>query len=679
MQRLFILALTLLFTFDSNAQVDTTQNLEQVNVKAFSSDKSVTEVAAPVHVISKPELDRFENQGFANIINQYPGVRMEERSPGSYRLSIRGSSVRSPFGVRNIKVYWNNIPLTDADGITYFNQLDMNTFQGLEIVRGPSASNYGAGMGGVILLDTKAGKLLNGKKNKVHLNTHFGSFGTQNSSITFTSANSKSNTLINYSRAATDGFRDHSAMQRNVLNLRTSFYLNDKHTIHLFSFFGDLNYQTPGGLTYEQMLENPRWARQETRFTPSSEAQKAAIDQNLITFGVSQDFKFNNRVSSELSVFGTRYDLENPFITNYEFRDQRSIGLRSNNIFKVNDRLRFMGGFEILQTNSNYEVFDNDGGTPAAPQFEERIQSTQQLIFAQMETELLQNLILNAGVSLNQQVYDYARINGLEVNEKSGVPLMPRVSLLKKIGGFGSIFGSISGGFSPPTAQELIANFEDQNSQAEILNAESGVNYEIGYKLNRKTLQFEINTYLLDVNNAIIREVNADGRDRFRNSGKSMQKGLETYLSWRAACGESLNLLIKGGVDLKSYTYTEFSDREEIYDGNLIPSVPSETYTLQLDLNHKSGLYWNNNLSHLGEMPLNNANTVFADPFTLINSRLGYRLSTKTIDFNLYSGLNNILNQRYSLGYDINAFGNRYYNPSPSRNWNAGASVAVKF
>ncbi|MEJ0103149.1 MAG: hypothetical protein WDO19_11585 [Bacteroidota bacterium] len=44
-------------------------------------------------------------------MNNTPGVRMEERSPGSYRLNLRGSTLRSPFGVRNVKVYlgWNSI------------------------------------------------------------------------------------------------------------------------------------------------------------------------------------------------------------------------------------------------------------------------------------------------------------------------------------------------------------------------------------------------------------------------------------------------------------------------------------------------------------------------------------------------------------------------------------------
>ena len=73
-------------------------------------------------------------------VNLVPGVRMEERSPGSFRLSVRGSLLRSPFGVRNIKVYWNDIPFTDAGGNTYFNLVDPNSIRQIEILKGPGSS-----------------------------------------------------------------------------------------------------------------------------------------------------------------------------------------------------------------------------------------------------------------------------------------------------------------------------------------------------------------------------------------------------------------------------------------------------------------------------------------------------------------------------------------------------------
>ena len=60
---------------------------------------------------------------------------MDERSPGSYRLNIRGSSLRSPFGVRNVKIYYDGIPFTDPGGNTYLNQLGFYNIQSVEILK----------------------------------------------------------------------------------------------------------------------------------------------------------------------------------------------------------------------------------------------------------------------------------------------------------------------------------------------------------------------------------------------------------------------------------------------------------------------------------------------------------------------------------------------------------------
>lgn len=109
---------------------------------------------------------------------------MEERSPGSYRINIRGSSLRSPFGVRNIKIYWNDIPVTDAGGNGYFNQFAFNNFSNIEMIKGPAGSLYGAGTGGVILMHSleKTWKPANARLEYIA-----GSYGLQNiqSSLSF--------------------------------------------------------------------------------------------------------------------------------------------------------------------------------------------------------------------------------------------------------------------------------------------------------------------------------------------------------------------------------------------------------------------------------------------------------------------------------------------------------------
>lgn len=91
--------------------------LNEVTVTGYNNNRSISEIPASIATLSNSDLKRFSNTYILPAINTIPGVRMEERSPGSFRLAIRGSSLRSPFGVRNVKVYWNDIPFTDAEAI----------------------------------------------------------------------------------------------------------------------------------------------------------------------------------------------------------------------------------------------------------------------------------------------------------------------------------------------------------------------------------------------------------------------------------------------------------------------------------------------------------------------------------------------------------------------------------
>ncbi|MEP6749790.1 MAG: Plug domain-containing protein, partial [Bacteroidota bacterium] len=111
---LFFLLLTTIARSQDETSADSSSLLETVTVKAFEQHKQLKEVSAAVVLINKAQLDRFSNISLVPAVNSVPGVRMEERSPGSYRINIRGSTLRSPFGVRNVKVYWNDIPFTDA-------------------------------------------------------------------------------------------------------------------------------------------------------------------------------------------------------------------------------------------------------------------------------------------------------------------------------------------------------------------------------------------------------------------------------------------------------------------------------------------------------------------------------------------------------------------------------------
>src|SRR5688572_10279146 len=151
-RRFFLLifcSLYFLFSFGQDTLRELT--LDAVVVKAFEQNRNLKNVPAAVNYTGNTVLQRFSPISIVSAVNTTPGVRMEERSPGSYRVNIRGSALRSPFGVRNVKVYWNGIPITDPSGNTYFNQFAYNNFSTIEVFKGPVGSLYGAGTGGRIL------------------------------------------------------------------------------------------------------------------------------------------------------------------------------------------------------------------------------------------------------------------------------------------------------------------------------------------------------------------------------------------------------------------------------------------------------------------------------------------------------------------------------------------------
>ncbi|HKZ66998.1 MAG TPA: Plug domain-containing protein, partial [Chitinophagaceae bacterium] len=107
---LALLTLSLSLPAKSQTEVIATENdsvklLSPVLIKGYESERTLAETPVAVGLITAKDIERYANTSLLSSVNTIPGVRMEERSPGSYRLNIRGSLLRSPFGVRNLKVY----------------------------------------------------------------------------------------------------------------------------------------------------------------------------------------------------------------------------------------------------------------------------------------------------------------------------------------------------------------------------------------------------------------------------------------------------------------------------------------------------------------------------------------------------------------------------------------------
>lgn len=83
--------------------------------------------------------------------------------------------------------------------------------------------------------------------------------------------------------------------------------------------------------------------------------------------------------------------------------------------------------------------------------------------------------------------------------------------------------------------------------------------------------------------------------------------------------------------------------------------------------------------NYIDRLPLNDANTDFTQANFLLGARIGYLRSKGKIPFDFFIGVDNLLNQQYSLGNDLNAFGGRYYNAAPTVNYYAGVVAKLSF
>ncbi len=669
------------------ALIPDTQILQEVKIEAYESNRPIKEVAGSIGLIRKQDLQRFDETSLVTAMNQVPGVRMEQRSTGSYRISIRGSALRAPFDVRNVKVYWNNIPLTEPGGNTPFNLQDNSNIDQIEIIKGPASSLYGAGIGGVVNLKSE-----DAFKNENSISTSFsvGSFGLQRHTLGADFSDSQKAFTINYANQKSDGYRDHSSFQRKVFHLGSTFKNERVGEFRTDIVYTDLFYEIPGGLTKEEYDANPRQARPGNPFVLGSEQSNASISVKTLLAGITYDTRLSDRLELLTTLYANVADFVNPFNLDYKREAQQGYGGRS----RINLHGRLANAETKLTVGGEYQFrfasarnYGNNMGLPDTLNFDDELRTRQYLGFAQYEIFFPANWILTAGLSINNVKYDIYRLvdsegaDGARVNKKFETQWMPRIGLVKSFGDI-AMHGSISYGFSPPTLEEVRTNEGSINLD---LEAEKGINYEIGFRGNTfsEKLTFDVSFFYLQLSETIVDYTSDRGTDLFRNAGSTDQKGVEAGLNYKLlndpyATVSALNLRLN-----YAYHHFEFNDyvrNENDFSGNNVTGVAPHTFWLGIDLTTEAGIYGNLNYNFTDKIPLNDANEVFADSYQLVTAKLGFR---KTISdsfiFDIYAGADNILDEKYSLGNDLNPFGGRYFQPAPERNYYAGLSLTYRY
>ena len=651
--------------------------LSEAVVKAFERNTALKNIPASVSVLGKTDLERYSSSSLLPAVNTVPGVKMDERSPGSYRLSIRGNLLRSPFGVRNVKIYWNGIPFTDANGNTYLNQLGFNNVGKIEIIKGPGGSMYGAGTGGVVLLSSRAA---GANENSISLTSSGGSYGLFATGLSYRKGTANSNYSFSYAHQQSDGWRTLTGMRRDVANYVGSFDINKKQSISANIFYSDLYYQTPGGLTLAQMTADPRQARPAGPVSRSAAEQKAAIYEKTFYAGFAQEYQFNAAWSNSTNVYTSNTRFSNPSILNYQRKTEQGIGGRTVTQYQQR-HVTIHFGAEYQYTFTSSRTSGNKSGVVDTLQFDDEIGASQYNVFLQAGISLPANFILDAGLSYNNYRYGFTRLNYRPVTESNRTfdpVLVPRISLLKKITGQYSVYATVSKGYSPPTIDEIVPSAGAFNTS---LDAEEAINYEIGLRAepvaNKLSATAAFYSFYLD--NTIVTRRNTAGSEYFVNTGKTDQKGFEVsvdYYPIRNANHFIRELKLWGNYTNITARFKTYSKDTTDYSGNKLTGTPPNVFVLGTDIASKMGFYANLTYSYTDILPLNDANTFFATQYNLFQGRLGYKKKfSKLVEGEIYFSFDRSFNEPYSLGNDLNAAGNRFFNPSSPENYYGGIKV----
>lgn len=246
-----------------------------------------------------------------------------------------------------------------------------------------------------------------------------------------------------------------------------------------------------------------------------------------------------------------------------------------------------------------------------------------------------------------------------------------------------SFFGNVAHGFSTPTTSETLLPDGEFNPE---IQPEIGWNYEIGtrYNLMKNRLYGSFSLYTLKVKDLLVTRRTEEDNFFAINAGKTTHTGVEGTINYQLikSSKKQLNLQVSG--TLNNYKFDDFVDLDDDFSGNKLTGTPSHVINFGMDYMTKKGIYGNLNFQIVGSIPANDSNTIFSDQYELLNGKIGYaNLINKHISFDLFLGMNNILDKRYASQLQINATGfggsqPRYFYPGLPFNMYGGINIKYR-
>ena len=662
-------------------------DFEEVVVFATRIPTDITDLPFAAGRVGKEEIQLARQQlGLDEALATIPGLFFQNRYnfAQDLRIAIRGFGARANFGIRGIRIFADDIPLTLPDGQGSVDAIDLGSAEWVEVIRGPFSAVYGAASGGVINIRTESGPEIPFVSGRLNL----GSYGYRQIQAKTGGENGPWNWLVNVSATNLDGYRDHSEYRSDLLNSKFRYQVNDGSRLTLIiSAVDQPEAQDPGGLNAGEVAEDRRQAAPRNLLYNAGEALDQQtlgltwhkdVNENQVlmlrTYHVSRDF--NNRLPFDVNSNGQggSVDLDRKFTGlggNYRWTSV----LGGDQDGRTN---QLVLGFDYDAQRDLRQRFANNQGTPGDLTTGQDEDVTTSAVYVEDAWDITRNLGLTLGARYDDVDYEVTdRTGGGGSGRADFTQFSPMAGLLWSIGPGMKLYGNISRAFDPPTTTEL-ANPEGSSGFNQNLDPQTATNYELGMKgLLVDRARYELALFQIDVRDAIVPfELAGSGQSFFENAGRSTHRGLEAALSME---------LLPGLTASATYTWSDFTFDEfrgvdgEVFDGNRIPGIPEHLFNIDLAWSHSSGFYAGWDLLYAGSFYADNANEIETGDYLVSNLRAGYRRSGEHWEISPFVGVNNLFDEKYIGNVRLNASFGRFYEPAPERNVYAGVLIRYGF
>ncbi|MFN3757458.1 MAG: TonB-dependent receptor, partial [Flavobacterium sp.] len=316
---LFLIYFAISYALTAQSLQDTTA-LKEVILQSTPVRQPGFKSPASVSVIQAEAIGRTDGVILTPLLNTIPGVLMQQGNLNTNRITIRGVGARTPFGTSRIKAYLNDIPLSSAEGETILEDIDTEWLHQLEILKGPNATAFGAGTGGVIALHTN---IPDDELTQVSTQSQWGSFGLWRYGIQAIHRDSLTDMRLGYARQEADGFRQNSAYERDQLFLHLDHATDPKGILSVLALATRVKAFIPSSINRTDFENNPEVAAANWLAAQGYEAYQRMI------LGLSYQRNFSEQWEGRISVFQQYRIGDEPRPFDILLEKTQNIGLRA--------------------------------------------------------------------------------------------------------------------------------------------------------------------------------------------------------------------------------------------------------------------------------------------------------------------------------------------------------------